>query len=108
VAQVVAVALLILSLSPTGGPPPVSNFGRPFPAIQFWTVPELRVAWSHLFGAGSTTWSDWQVLLYTAGRAMLWVVVITAVISMYSYFRSFFTGPARKPRTPATSAIREA
>lgn len=89
-AQVITVALLILSLSsPLGGPPP-SNFGRPFPAIQFWTVPELRTAWNHLLGVGQTTWIDWQVLLYTAGRAMLWVVVILAVWSMYGYFRAFF------------------
>jgi CDP-diacylglycerol---glycerol-3-phosphate 3-phosphatidyltransferase len=91
-AQVITVALLILSLSsPLGGPPP-SNFGRPFPAIQFWTVPELRTAWNHLLGVGKTTWTDWQVLLYTAGRAMLWVVVILAVWSMYGYFRAFFQG----------------
>jgi len=105
VAQVVAVGLLILSLSPSGGAPHVSNFGRPFPAIQFWTVPELHTAWSHLLGAGKTTWDDWQVLLYTAGRAMLWVVVISAVISMYSYFRAFFTGSARRRvKSPATAA----
>jgi CDP-diacylglycerol---glycerol-3-phosphate 3-phosphatidyltransferase len=96
VAQVVTVALLILSLSPTGGPPPVSNFGRPFPAIQFWTVPELRTAWGDVIGPGPTTWSDWQVLLYTAGRAMLWVVVISAVYSMYGYFRAFFSGSRHK------------
>src|SRR6058998_1615662 len=71
VAQVVTVGLLILSLSPSGGAPHVSNFGQPFPAIQFWTVPELRSAWSHLIGSGRTTWNDWQILLYTAGRAML-------------------------------------
>lgn len=89
-AQVITVALLILSLSsPLGGPPP-SNFGRPFPAIQFWTVPELRTAWSHLLGPVQTTWIDWQVLLYTAGRAMLWVVVISSIVSMYGYFRAFF------------------
>ena len=93
VAQVVTVGLLILSLSPSGGPPPVSNFGQPFPAIQFWTVPELRVAWTHLTGPEQTTWSDWQVLLYTAGRAMLWVVVISAFFSMYGYFRAFFAQP---------------
>ena len=93
VAQVVTVGLLILSLSPSGGPPPVSNFGLPFPAIQFWTVPELRAAWTHLIGAGQMTWSDWQVLLYTAGRAMLWVVVISAFFSMYGYFRAFFKQP---------------
>src|SRR5437016_12665603 len=50
VAQVFTVGLLILSLSPAGGAPHVLNFGQPFPAIQFWTVPELRAAWSHLIG----------------------------------------------------------
>lgn len=95
VAQVVTVGFLILSLSPAGGSPHVSNFGQPFPAIQFWTVPELRAAWSHLIGAGNTSWSDWQILLYTAGRAMLWVVVVSAVFSMWGYFRAFFSGVAR-------------
>ena len=86
--QVLTVALLIGSS--VGGKPPVANFGLPFPAIKFWTVPELRTAWSHLIGPESTTSSDWQVLLYTAGRALLWLVVISACISMYSYFRSFY------------------
>ena len=112
VAQVVTVGLLILSISP-GEKPRVSNFGRPFPAIQFWTVPELRDAWSHLIGAGRTTWSDWQILLYTAGRAMLWVVVVSAIFSMYGYFRSFFTSVVRgkavpaKPLTAATVQSRD-
>jgi len=104
VAQVVTVGLLILSLSPTGGSPHVSNFGRPFPAIQFWTVPELRTAWVHLIGPEHTTWSDWQVLLYTAGRAMLWVVVISAIFSMYGYFRAFFTGVVRR-ENPSAKAV---
>ncbi len=87
-AQVVTVALLIVSSA--RGAPPVANFGRAFPAIQFWTVPELRAALRHLFGRGATTITDWQVLLYTAGRAMLWVVVVSACISMYGYFRAFY------------------
>ena len=95
VAQVVTVGLLILSISPAGGSPHVSNFGRPFPAIQFWTVPELRLAWLHLTGPGRTSWTDWQVLLYTAGRALLWVVVISSMFSMYGYFRAFFTDVVR-------------
>jgi CDP-diacylglycerol--glycerol-3-phosphate 3-phosphatidyltransferase len=96
VAQVVTVGLLILSLSPSGGAPHVSNFGKPFPAIQFWTVPELRDAWAHLLGPAHTTWNDWQILIYTAGRAMLWVVVISAMFSMYGYFRAFFTSVVRR------------
>ncbi|MGH9968324.1 MAG: CDP-diacylglycerol--glycerol-3-phosphate 3-phosphatidyltransferase [Pyrinomonadaceae bacterium] len=87
-AQVVTVALLIASS--VSGAPPVANFGRPFPAIEFWSVPELRAALQHLFGDGITTGNDWQVLLYTAGRAMLWLVVISACLSMYGYFRSFY------------------
>ena len=106
VAQVVTVGLLILSISP--GFPHVSNFGKPFPAIKFWTVPELATAWSHVTGAGTTTWNDWQVLLYTAGRAMLWVVVVSAMYSMYGYFKAFFTSRVRqkKPTDAATAAAR--
>jgi CDP-diacylglycerol--glycerol-3-phosphate 3-phosphatidyltransferase len=85
--QVVAIALLIVSS--VSGKPPVANFGRPFPAIEFWSVPELRAAFHHLF-SGATTAKDWQVLLYTTGRAMLWVVVLTAVYSMYDYFHDFY------------------
>ena len=104
VAQVFTVGLLILSLSPAGGAPHVSNFGQPFPAIQFWTVPELRAAWSHLIGPGRTTWNDWQILLYTAGRAMLWVVVISAIFSMYGYFRAFFGSVVRREGLSAKAA----
>lgn len=86
--QVIAVALLIVSS--VSGHPPVSNFPRPFPAIQFWTVPELRAALHHLLGQGAMTMSDMQVLFYTAGRAMLWVVVLSAFLSMYEYFRAFY------------------
>jgi CDP-diacylglycerol--glycerol-3-phosphate 3-phosphatidyltransferase len=87
-AQVVTVALLIASS--VAGKPPVANFGKPFPAIEFWSVPELRTAWQHLVAGGPTTGNDWQVLLYTAGRAMLWLVVISACTSMYGYFSSFY------------------
>ncbi|HKZ79346.1 MAG TPA: CDP-diacylglycerol--glycerol-3-phosphate 3-phosphatidyltransferase [Pyrinomonadaceae bacterium] len=105
--QVMTVALLIGSS--VAGRPPVANFGRPFPAVEFWSVPELQVAWKHLFGNGPTTGNDWQVLLYTAGRAMLWLVVISACLSMYGYFRSFyksilFPGAARRRASNATIA----
>ena len=86
--QVVAIALLIVSS--VSGHPPVSNFPRPFPAIQFWTVPELRAAAHHLLGSGALTMSDLQVLFYTMGRAMLWVVVLFAFLSMYDYFLAFY------------------
>lgn len=102
-AQVIAVALLIVSSA--SGKPPVANFGQAFPAIQFWTVPELRVALNHLFGAGATTTpTDWQVLLYTMGRAMLWVVVLSAFLSMYEYFRVFYEGEKRRVAREAAHA----
>src|SRR5205085_2029166 len=107
VAQVVTVGLLILSISP-GQSPHVSNFGQPFPAIQFWTVPELRAAWSHLIGPQPTTWNDWQILLYTAGRAMLWVVVISSIYSMWGYFRAFFSSGARRKQSAPTGATTSA
>ena len=100
-AQVAAVALLIASS--TGGEPPVANFGHAFPAVQFWTVPELRDALGHFFGAGAVTGTDWKVLIYTAGRAMLWVVVLSACLSMYGYFRAFYRAAVER-----TAAEREA
>lgn len=105
--QVAAVALLIASS--TRGAPPVANFGDVFPAIQFWTVPELGDALNHIFRAGDVTATDWQVLLYTAGRAMLWVVVLSSCISMYQYFRGFYLaavgrGAARREATEQADA----
>ena len=102
-AQVVSVALLIVSSAK--GAPPVQNFGRAFPAIQFWTVPELRLALNHLFGVGATTPTDWQVLLYTLGRATLWVVVLSAFLSMYEYFRAFYLSEKQR-RARAVEASR--
>ncbi len=111
-AQVVTVALLIVS-SVGGKPPRVSNFGQPFPAIEFWSVPELRTALQHLFGDGTTTSNDWQVLLYAAGRALLWLVVVSACLSMYGYFRSFYHSvlspdvAKREPKRATIAAVRE-
>jgi CDP-diacylglycerol--glycerol-3-phosphate 3-phosphatidyltransferase len=109
--QVATVALLIASS--VAGKPPVANFGRPFPAIEFWSVPELRSAWKHLFGEGPTTGNDWQVLLYTAGRAMLWLVVVSAFLSMYGYFSSFYQSvlarraTTREPNSARMAAARD-
>ena len=110
-AQVITVALLIASS--VAGRPPVANFGRPFPAIEFWSVPELRSAWEHLFGSGAITPTDWQVLVYTAGRALLWLVVISACVSMYGYFSSFYRAvmagrsAPRENKTASVAVVRE-
>jgi len=94
--QVLAIALLIVSSA--GGKPPVSNFGQAFPAIQFWTVPELRLAFEHLFGNHSLTVDELRVLIYTLGRAMLWVVVLTSFASMYGYFKAFYLANEAKKK----------
>lgn len=110
--QVLTVSLLIVSS--VAGKPPVGNFGRPFPAIEFWSVPELRAALEHLFGPAAVTSSDAQVLLYTAGRAMLWLVVISACLSMYGYFKAFYKNvlaqrqqPVASAETPNAAALRD-
>ena len=112
--QVITVALLIFAS--VAGKPPVGNFGRPFPAIAFWSVPELRAALQHLFGSEPTSASDWQVLLYTAGRAMLWLVVVSSCLSMYGYFRSFYQSvlasnrlsyPRKQSDEPVIPAVRD-
>jgi len=100
--QVLTVALLIGSS--VAGKPPVGNFGRPFPAIAFWSVPELRSAGRHLFGSEAVTGSDWQVLVYTAGRAMLWLVVVSSCLSMYGYFKSFYLSVLAGDRAESVKA----
>ena len=111
VAQVATVALLIASS--VAGKPPVANFGQPFPAIEFWSVPELRTAWQHLTGAAPMTGNDWQAILYTLGRAMLWLVVISSCLSMYGYFRSFYRSvlgvraQSREIKTAKVATVRD-
>jgi hypothetical protein len=70
-------------------------------------VPELRDALRHLSGEGSVTGTDWQVLLYTAGRAMLWVVVLSACVSMYEYFRAFYHAAVERAATERETEARE-
>ncbi|HYX40564.1 MAG TPA: hypothetical protein VE821_02645, partial [Pyrinomonadaceae bacterium] len=52
--------------------------------------------------AGAMSATDWQVLLYTMGRAMLWVVVLSACLSMSEYFRGFY-----RAMTERSAAARE-
>jgi hypothetical protein len=70
-------------------------------------VPQLRAAVKHLIGEGATTGQDWQVLLYTIGRALLWVVVLSACVSMYGYFRAFYRKAVER-RTVSSKAERAA
>ena len=87
-AQVLAIAFLIVAGAQ--GNPPISPFGQPFPVIKFWTVPELRLAFAHLQAGARLTADDWNIILYSLGRAMLWVAVIAAFYSLWDYFRAFY------------------
>ena len=95
-AQCVAVVALLVAAAT--GNPPVSNFGLEYPAA-FWQVPEVRQAFADL-GAFSLSSNDWKVIGYLVGRGALWVSVITAVGSMYGYFR-YFLVESRVRRTAA-------
>ena len=86
-AQCVAVVALLVAAA--NGNPPVSNFGLDYPAIRFWEVAEVQVAFANLTSM-SLTANDWKVFGYLIGRGALWVSVITACWSMYDYFTYFF------------------
>lgn len=87
-AQVLAIAFLITAGA--DGTPPVAAHGQPFPVIKFWTVPELRLAVAHLRQGVALTGDDWEIILYSIGRAMLWVAVICSLYSLWDYFRAFY------------------
>jgi CDP-diacylglycerol--glycerol-3-phosphate 3-phosphatidyltransferase len=91
VSQVVAITLLMMSS--VSGAPPVET--KAFPVI-FWSVPEMGLALSHVFGEGDVTAQDVRMILYGLGRAMLWVVVISACWSMYGYFYQFYLNAREK------------
>ena len=84
------VAIVALLVAGATGRPPVSNFGLEYPAFRFWEVTEVQTAFAHLTQLALTT-NDWKVFGYLVGRAALWVSVITALWSMYDYFRFFIT-----------------
>ncbi|MCS6886390.1 MAG: CDP-diacylglycerol--glycerol-3-phosphate 3-phosphatidyltransferase [Acidobacteriota bacterium] len=77
VAQVLAITLLIVGSD--NGAPPVNGSSYFAARAAFEAV---------LAGEGSLR--DLQVLCYGLGRAMLWIVVFSALYSMYGYFRKFY------------------
>jgi CDP-diacylglycerol--glycerol-3-phosphate 3-phosphatidyltransferase len=84
--EVIAVALLILSMRSEGGPP-VTPYALPV----FWEAPAFVNVIRHFVSSGELSPLDIRILIYSAGRAMLWVVVVSSIWSMYGYFRSFYT-----------------
>jgi CDP-diacylglycerol--glycerol-3-phosphate 3-phosphatidyltransferase len=84
------IAIVALLVAGATGKPPVSNFGLEYPAFRFWEVAEVQTAFSHLTQLALNT-NDWKVFGYLVGRGALWISVITALWSMYDYFRFFIT-----------------
>ena len=93
------VAIVALLVAAAHGKPPVSNFGLEYPAFRFWEVPEVRVAFANLTTLALTA-NDWKVFGYLVGRGALWVSVITAIWSMYDYFKYFVREKQKAPATP--------
>lgn len=89
------VAIVALLVAAATGNPPVSNFGLELPAFRFWEVAEVQTAFSNLLKL-SLTANDWKVFGYLIGRGALWVSVITAVWSMYDYFKIFYFAGRQK------------
>lgn len=83
--QVIAVALLILSMTDEGGPPVT-----PYAVPVFWEAPAFVGAFTRIFTTGSLTAHDFRILIYSAGRGFLWLAVIFSMSSMYGYFRAFY------------------
>lgn len=83
------VAIVALLVAGANGNPPVSNFGWSVPALFFWQIPEVQLAFSNLANFSLTS-ADWRVFGYLVGRGALWIAVITALWSMYDYFKMFF------------------
>ncbi len=82
------VAIVALLVAGGTGTPPVSNFGWELPTFRFWEVAEVQTAFAHLSTLSLNT-NDWRVFGYLVGRGALWVAVITAIWSMYDYFKFF-------------------
>ena len=89
------VAIVALLVAGANGSPPVSNFGWVLPTFRFWEVAEVQTAFSHLYSFSVDT-DDWRVFGYLVGRGGLWVAVLTAIWSMYDYFRFFFLESKRR------------
>lgn len=89
------VAIVALLVAGANGNPPVSNFGWSLPTFRFWEVAEVQTAFSNLASFALTP-NDWKVFGYLVGRGGLWVAVLTAIWSMWDYFRYFISENNRK------------
>jgi hypothetical protein len=58
--------------------------------VSFASFEEAGRAAGSILREGTITLHDFRVLCYGAGRAMLWIVVIFALWSMFDYFMKFY------------------
>jgi CDP-diacylglycerol--glycerol-3-phosphate 3-phosphatidyltransferase len=82
--QVIAIALLISSME-HGGPP-----ATPYAVPVYWQPPAFWNVIEHFLATRALSALDVKILLYSVGRAILWLVVASSVWSMYGYFRAFY------------------
>ncbi|HUK91982.1 MAG TPA: CDP-diacylglycerol--glycerol-3-phosphate 3-phosphatidyltransferase [Blastocatellia bacterium] len=87
--QVVAITLLILG-SVGGGPSGLQPPPQVQPEVSFASFVESEHVIAATIQDGQVSRDRLRVLSYGAGRAMLWIVVIFALWSMYDYFTKFY------------------
>ena len=87
--QVIAITLLILG-SVSGGPSGLQPPLEVKPDVSFASFTESGRVLSSFLRDGTMTFDGFRVLSYGAGRAMLWIVVVFALWSMYDYFTKFY------------------
>jgi CDP-diacylglycerol--glycerol-3-phosphate 3-phosphatidyltransferase len=92
--QVVAITMLIAGSVPSTGAPNEPAGLRPpagvQPEVSFASFEEAGRAIATIVREGEITLHGFRVVCYGAGRAMLWIVVIFALWSMYDYFTKFY------------------
>jgi CDP-diacylglycerol--glycerol-3-phosphate 3-phosphatidyltransferase len=87
--QVISVTLLILGSAPGGSsglrPPNGVNSEVPFASFA-----EMGRTLATITSNGAMSLDEFHILCYGAGRAILWIVVVFALWSMWDYFTKFY------------------
>jgi len=87
--QVVAITLLIIGSS-SGGPSGLQPPPQVQPDVSFSSFQETAKVTVAMVRDGEVTFDNFRLFCYGAGRAMLWIVVVFALWSMYDYFTKFY------------------
>jgi CDP-diacylglycerol--glycerol-3-phosphate 3-phosphatidyltransferase len=87
--QVAAITLLIMG-SVSGGPSGLQPPPQVQPDVSFASFVESRRVMAAAVRDGSINADGLRILCFGAGRAMLWIVVLFALWSMYDYFTRFY------------------